>query len=306
MQFDLDEALIDQILFAMEDQEGEFLLDTQEGLVCTVDEINEDGEDPWNEDRYISLPSWASNDGFRLMEKFTAGLRNPLVKNELTNALDRGRGVFRAFKNTLSNHPPVEQLWYTFKEREMKRAILDWYNALREEWGLERIGEEPEETEDLILEDFHIRSGVPADEEKARVLHEECLKELEATFERNSSTPQPAALGQQAKQPWHFPSNITLVAETNRGDFAGYITAHQQESLLNVEALEVYTEYRGLGLAETLLTRVIETVKKEKSEIQYLQLSLPALYEEFSRVLLRKGFQIYETRYLCTLGHTLE
>ena len=31
----------------------------------------------------------------------------------------------------------------------MRREILEWYNALREEWGLERLGEEPEETEVL-------------------------------------------------------------------------------------------------------------------------------------------------------------
>lgn len=36
----------------------------------------------------------------------------------------------------------------------MKREVIRWYNALREEWGLELIGEEPEETDDLVQDDF--------------------------------------------------------------------------------------------------------------------------------------------------------
>ena len=306
MHFDLDEALLDQILFAMEDQDGEFRLDTQEGVVYTLEEIEEMGEDPDDEDRYIPIPLWTSNDGFRLMEKFTASLRNPPVKNDLTNALDRGRGVFRAFKDVLTNYPPVERLWYAFKEREMKRAVLDWYNALREEWGLERIGEEPEETEDLVLEDFRFRPGTAADEEQARKLHNECITETETIFERNQGSPIPDALMDYKKQDWQFPADISLVAETSRGDFAGYIAAHQYENLLKIEALEVYTEYRGLGLAEALLMRLMEQVKQRKQDIRYVQIVLPALYEGFSRVLLRSGFQIYESRYFCTLEKGLE
>jgi len=306
MQFDLDEALLDQILFAMEDQDGEFLLDTQDGVVHTLEEVEEIGGDPEDEDRYIPLPQWTSNDGFRLMEKFTAGLRTPPVKNELTNALDRGRGVFRAFKDVLTNHPPVERLWYAFKEREMKRAVLDWYNALREEWGLERIGEEPEETEDLVLEDFRFRPGTAEDMDQARRLHHECIAELDTQFERNQGGPMPAALLDRETQIWHFPGDISLVAETSRGDFAGYISAHQYEELLKIEALEVYTEYRGLGLAEALLSRLLERVQQQNRDIRYLQIALPSLYEGFSRVLLRSGFQVYESQYLCTLQKGLE
>ncbi|WP_304225989.1 UPF0158 family protein [Gracilinema caldarium] len=306
MQFDLDEALLDQILFAMEDQEGEFLLDTQEGVVSSFEEIAEDGADPDDEDRFLPLPVWTSNDGFRLMEKFTAKLRNPLVKNELANALDRGRGVFRAFKDVLANHPPVERLWYAFKEREMKRAILDWYNALREEWGLERIGEEPEETEDLVLEDFRFRSGTIEDAEEARKLHEECIAELQANFERDSGTPMPEALLEGLYKTWQFPSDINIVAETSRGDFAGYMAAHQYDDLIRVEALEIHTEYRGLGLGESLLARLLEHLSQGKKEARYTQIILPALYEGFSRVLLRSGFHMYESRYVCRIGEALE
>ncbi|AEJ18708.1 GNAT family N-acetyltransferase [Gracilinema caldarium] len=306
MQFDLDEALLDQILFAMEDQDGEFLLDTQEGVISTLEEIEENGGDGEDDERYIPIPEWTSNDGFRLMEKFTTILRNPLVKTELANALDRGRGVFRAFKDTLTNHPAIERLWYTFKEREMKRAVLDWYNALREEWGLERIGEEPEETEDLILEDFRFRPGTVQDEEQARKLHHECIVELQTHFERNKGGPMPDIILRQSCPTWQFPGDISFVAETNRGDFAGYISAYQHKELLNIEALEIYTEYRGLGLAESLLIQLLHYIKDKNRDIRYVQISLPSLYDGFSRVLYRSGFEIYETQYLYTINKGLE
>jgi ribosomal protein S18 acetylase RimI-like enzyme len=306
MQFDLDDALLDQILFAMEDQDGEFLLDTQGGVVYTLEEIEELEGDIEDEDRYIPLPEWTSNDGFRLMEKFTASLRNPLVKTELTNALDRGRGVFRAFKDTLTNHPAVERLWYAFKEREMKRAILTWYNALREEWGLEQIGEEPEETEDLVLEDFRFRPGTVHDEAQARKLHHECMAELQTHFERNMGSPMPEIMLGESYPTWNFPGDMSFVAETNRGDFAGYISAHQYDELLKIEALEVYTEYRGLGLAESLLEQLLHYSKDNNKDIRYIQIRLPALYDGFSRVLYRSGFEIYESQYLYTIKKGLE
>ena len=85
MQFELTSALIDEILFFMEDQEGSFVLDTREGMVINTDpELREfvDDEDDEDEEegRFISLPEWDSSDGFRLMERFAATLRNALVR----------------------------------------------------------------------------------------------------------------------------------------------------------------------------------------------------------------------------------
>ena len=129
MQFELTDALLDDIIFSMEDQEAIFLIDTQEGMVVIEDEIEVDDD---AEDRHIHLPDWDSSDGFRLMEHFAASFRNPLIRNELSSALNQGKGVFRAFKNVLSHHPEAEKIWFSFKEREMKREVVRWYNALRE------------------------------------------------------------------------------------------------------------------------------------------------------------------------------
>lgn len=291
MQFELTEALIDDILFSMENQDMEFYLDTKEGVVVSPEDddfLNTDGDDEASREDWIDLPRWESADGFRLMEKFTASLRNPLVREELSSALDRGRGVFRAFKDVLSRYPEIEQLWFSFKEKEMRRAILTWYNGLREEWGLALVGEEPEETEDLVLEDFTFRTAREEDRDQAAALHEICVAEL-------GSSPVPPGRIAEKKAQWSFPGTVSMVAETGKLDFAGYVTAIVNDETLHIVALEVKPEYRGLGIGEKLL----EILLKETTEYNFTHIciDLPLPSEGFSRVLVRFGFYTYESRY---------
>jgi len=148
MTFELDNILINDILFHIENQDEIFVFDIRKNQIVNNADINEDDEN------YISLPEWTPNDGYRLMEKFTASLNNPVVRQELTAALNKNKGVFRAFRDVLSQYPEVEKKWFKYKEQKIKNEIIAWYNALREEWGLEPIGVEPEDTSLLVLEDF--------------------------------------------------------------------------------------------------------------------------------------------------------
>ncbi|AEF84987.1 acetyltransferase, GNAT family [Treponema primitia ZAS-2] len=281
MQFELTDALIDDLLFAMEDQFGTLFLDTQEGMVVSEDDIDwADDKD----DRFISIPEWDSADGYRVMERFAASFKNPLIQKRLTGALNRGKGVFRAFKDALAPYPEAEKLWFAFKEQEMKKELRFWYNSLREKWGLERLGEEPEETEDLVLEDFLFRESLAADETAAETLHRLCLEEA-------AGGPQ-APLGET---PWLFPGEPALVAETSGGEFAAYIAGKLRGEILEIAALEVRPEYRGLGLGEALLTRLLETpAAKAAAEIL---IDVPQTADGFSRVLLRGSFTPYVIRY---------
>jgi GNAT superfamily N-acetyltransferase len=280
MQFELSPALIDEILFFMEDQEGEFLVDTQEGIVINADD--EEFDDSADEDRYISLPEWDSSEGFRMMEHFTATLRNALVREELSAALDRGRGVFRAFKNTLARYPETEKLWFGYKEREMKRVVIAWYNALREAWGLELIGEEPEDIAGLALEDFCFREGSAADIPHAEKLHKSCVDEYGGADVLSCE--------------WFFPGDISFVAETAGGEFAAYISAERMsDTLLRVCALETEQEYRGLGLGKALITQLLE--QADSLNISNVIIDLPTEQEFFSRALLRESFKPCVTRY---------
>jgi GNAT superfamily N-acetyltransferase len=284
MQFELNEALIDEILFFMEDQNGEFLLDTQEGSVLSTDdaELNQDDFEADN-GRYISLPEWGPSDGFRLMERFTAGLHNALIREELSAALNRGRGVFRAFKNTLTQYPETEKLWFAYKDREMKNKVISWYNGLRESWGLELIGEEPEDLVGLVLEDFRFRDGTAQDFAQAEELHNTESHDVEAHSGDSFS------IGK-----WVFPGDLCFVAETSGGEFAGYINAtragtdHSNE-VLRICTVEVQTEYRGLGLGKALLTRLLEHADSEK--ISRVSIDLPAGQEHFARALLRENLR---------------
>ena len=281
MQFELSSALIDDILFSMEDQDGEFLVDTREGLVVSAEDEGFDSEAA--EGRYIPLPEWDSSGGFRLMERFAATLRNALVREELSAALDSGRGVFRAFKNTLARYPETEKLWYAFKEREMKRVVIEWYNALRESWGLELIGEEPEDIEGLALEDFSFSEGLAADMPHAEKLRKSCLEEYGGADVFRG-------MGE-----WAFPGDVSFVSRSAGGDFAGYISAKKESGALRVCALEIEREYRGLGLGKALLARLLE--KADSLGIGDIIIDLPAEQEFFSRALLRESFKPRVTRY---------
>jgi len=287
MQFDLNQALIDEILFFMEDQDGEFLLDTREGMVISTDDekFEEDADD-----RYIGLPDWGPSNGFRLMERFTAGLHNALAREELSAALNRGRGVFRAFKDTLTRYPEIEKLWFDYKDRAMKSEVLSWYNALRESWGLELIGEEPEDIAGLALEDFRFREGTAQDSALAQELHRACLSENDGGHGDIF-----AGMGE-----WVFPGDVCFAAETAGEEFAGYISAVRSGEILRVCAVEVHAEYRGLGLGKALIARILEQADREK--IPHVIIDLPAGQEHFSRALLREDFKPCVQRYYRPMG----
>jgi GNAT superfamily N-acetyltransferase len=293
MQFELSQALMDDILFSMEDQNQDFFVDAREGVLVNGDDRDEGGTE--GEDRFIPLPEWDSSEGYRLMERFAAGFRNPVVRGDLTGALNRGKGVFRAFKNVLSAHPESERLWFAFKEREMKKYILKWYNAFREEWGLEQIGMEPEETGDLVLEDFRFRGPRPEDTALAEELHRRCREDYWEYAEKNGLTGVLLPFFEESAAARTFPGTLSLVAETGAGDFAAYISSIHKDSCLYVAALEVVGEYRGLGLGEALLSRLVASL--DNAAISTVLVDLPADSEGFSRVLLREAFKPSMCRY---------
>jgi len=286
MQFELTDELIDEIIFFMEDQDGDFCLDTRKGIVISRDDDDEENDDDNDEDgRFISIPDWQPSDGFRLMESFTVGLHNSVVRKNLSAALNRSKGVFRAFKDAISQYPEVEKLWFAYKDREMKREVMQWYNGLREQWGMELIGEEPEDIDDLALEDFRFREGSAADSEAAEQLHRSCIGDAENSTSLSA---------------WVFPGDMCIVAESAGGEFAAYIcaairAAPAEASGLHVAALEVKPEYRGLGLGKALLARLLE--QADSRNISRISIDLPAEFENFSRVLSREQFQPLVTRY---------
>jgi GNAT superfamily N-acetyltransferase len=250
--FELNEQLIEDISWHMESNFDDFYIDSETGMVCDDGEL-EEGK------KYFDLPEWSSAQGFDLMEDFTAGLKNPPAREKLSYALNRGRGVFRAFKDALEQFPEVEKIWFSYKEKKLKRHVLDWYNALRTEEGLEAIGVEPEETEDLVEEDFVFSLAEKLD---------------------------------------------TPVIEVYSGEEkAGEIDAHRVGSTWVVEKLFIEQRFRGLGLGERLLQRMITHLHEaihtdpRAAKAQKLIIDIDKESDGFAHVLAREDFIVVKTRY---------
>ena len=287
MRFELDNALIDEIIFCMENQDGEFYVDTHEKVIVNP-EIDIDADiDTDEDDRYINLPDWSPNDGYRLMEHFAASLKNPVAREELSAALNRGKGVFRSFKNVLEQYPETAKQWFRYKDKEMKSEVIAWYNSWREIWGLEPVGDEPEDNSSLVLEDFIFREGSAADAENAAALHKVCTEEQKETAFRAVY---------DSMNPFTFPGDICLAAETAAGDFAGFICAVKDSSSgLRISSLEVHPEYRGMGLGKTLLSKLLE---KTNGQNLHITIDLPAGMENFARTLHLENFKPCVQRFI--------
>jgi ribosomal protein S18 acetylase RimI-like enzyme len=283
MRFELDKILTDEILFYMENQDGKFLLDTKKAKVININNYNFDDEP--DESRYISLPKWDTNDGFRLMEKFAVELKNPVVRHELSAALNVKKGVFRSFKNALEQYPEAEKLWHNFKNQKMKNEITAWYNAMREEWGIEPVGGEPEDISSIVLEDFIFREGKESDAPDVSCLHKLCLNELKEKAN---------ACIFETEDQFDFSDGICIAAETASGEFCGCICAVKEEAYLRITRLEVKPEYRGMGIGKTLLAKLLEKAAAGQGVI----FDLPAGCEYFSRALYIENFKPVMQRFV--------
>jgi hypothetical protein len=79
-------------------------------------------------DRFISIPSEGSHEGYRDMEAFIATVRNRRLQERLERAIS-GRGAFRYFKDLLLDYPAERERWFQFKRERLHQRILDWLEA---------------------------------------------------------------------------------------------------------------------------------------------------------------------------------
>ncbi|HNY17854.1 MAG TPA: UPF0158 family protein [Treponemataceae bacterium] len=288
MEFELTQELTDEIIFAMEDQTGRFLFDSAETR-CVASREKASGED---EDRYYAIPLWDSVSGFRMMERFVAQLRNPIVREELRDALSSGHGVFRKFKDILKAHPEIERQWFLFKEREMRLLVLDWYNSLRDFWGLERVGAEPEETEEIVSQDFAFRDLEADDVDD--------VETLVSSVEREVSSQMPLELSGAVEELSYRVRGDgecddlerAIVAESADGDIVGTAVSAPipEDSFLTAQltVIAVYPEFRGLGIGKELLSRTVEYWRSRG--YRWLLFTSPTVPEAFLPALHRAGF----------------
>jgi len=86
--FELTEEIIESVIFAMEDQDLESLIDLETGEVYPLEfEPLEEENKQEREGGGIEAPIWSSRDGFRLMESFLGTVRRPSARSDLSAAL---------------------------------------------------------------------------------------------------------------------------------------------------------------------------------------------------------------------------
>ena len=257
MTFELSDSLVQKILFAMENQTEKSALDATIPDVISLDNNQTD------ENVIFSLPEWTSADGYALLEEFAFSLHSPLVKQELKDILLTGRGVFRNFKKAVKQYPEIERKFSFFKNKKMITRIYQWYNSLREDWGLEALSadfDNYEETEELLLSDFVFKSFEESDKEA--VLCE--IKHL--TADERLDCPVQVEKAFESINSYYFDfgsKNFGIISKTISEEFAGCIIGAQLlNDVVAVKAFFVKKSFRGLGIANELMTQFIQASKE--------------------------------------------
>lgn len=285
MSLPLTAALLDQILFAMEDQDNFAVLNlaTRQVEVCA-------DENSCGEGSILPLPAWSSTDGFRMMREFSESLHNPSVQAELRAVLDSGQGVFRRFKAVLKPRDLLYRQWLRFKRKFMEEKVRQWV----EQWP-EVVFEDPAEpafgteSANLLSTDFSFREG--REDEAPRLEDwdaEACHEAALSVFgEGASDYAEYFRRGRAFKKGDRF-----WVAENPQGDWAGVVWCRRwsapegRAEVVEVLLWIVDPEYRGLGLGSVL----IEHLRNGVGPAPCLMLVTPAGDRRLEGPLIRSGF----------------
>ena len=285
MVFELTDALSEEIVQAMENQDQKFLVDAAKNALV------EGKSDSADEENFYRLPEWSSAKGFELRQEFTNNLHNPVVQDLLKTVLHSGRGVFRNFKNELKNYPVVEKQWHLFKNKKMLSVIDDWYNDLREVWGLEKLEQAPEDNEYLLSDDFLF---TPYSDSDFQFISG--IVETAGDFDGNW----PEQINDAVKELWQRQfllddsSNRTgFICRTLSDEFAGFITAssvsRRTEKVMILTGFFVQEKFRGLGIGSELLEKLLFNLKTLKKE--WILLTNTVIPDSLEPLLLRSGFK---------------
>lgn len=111
----------------------EYYLDTKTGeLLLVSDEFMDTGETEEiyerlddEPERYLSIPTESSREGYQDMVAFTESLEDENLKEKLWIALN-GRGAFRRFKDVLLDYPEKREEWFKFQNERLEKRVMEW------------------------------------------------------------------------------------------------------------------------------------------------------------------------------------
>ncbi|MCR5766215.1 MAG: GNAT family N-acetyltransferase [Treponema sp.] len=297
MTFALTQLLVDNIQTALENQEKSFIVDAENcGIIEKNDSVTVDDE------KFYNLPEWTSADGFKLREDFVNNLYSPLAREELQGILHSGRGVFKSFRNVLKKYPEVEKKWHVFKNRTMNKYINDWYNSLREIWGLEKLDYIPESDEMLIHDDFSFSEYNSDNQEEIflnisaalKTEYGEISEEIIAAF---------SEMWKSSFLSFDSSSQIGYLCRSLSDDFAGCITAapvsENNKKVMILTSLFVSNGFRGLGIGTELLSMCLAELKRNGKD--WILLPNIILPESLEQLLIRTGFEKIGSGYAAKL-----
>ena len=298
MTFTLTDSLVNQIMSALENQEKIFLVDAENNTL-----VEKAGGLAGDDEKYYDLPEWDSADGFKLREDFVSLLNSPVAHERLMQVLHSGRGVFRNFRIVLRDYPEVEKKWHIYKNTKMLEYINDWYNGLREVWGLEKLDYVPESDDSLIHDDFNFTAYEQA------IDKESLLLEVNAAFkERNENLPDELMqafydLWLEQFQTGEDREQTGFVCRSFSNDFAGCITvsfiSQKQEKVMVLTSLFVPAAFRGLGIGTELISMCLAELKKLGKK--WLILPNTFIPDFLEPLLLRTGFTKIDSGYAVAL-----
>lgn len=304
MAFELTESIIDDIIFSMEDQNAEFAFDAINAKVVPLDSLEESESDDLEEnENFYPLPGWDSDSGFEIMQKFAGNVRIPKVRDELQQVLANGRGVFRNFKKVLKQYPHIEKRFHTFKKSEMRSVVVEWYNSLRESWGLEKLNQDFEEYNELVQEDFEFH---PYNHQKDNdcILTEAANIAEEIKSEIGGNGGKAIAHFWLRKFNYETPAGVDgIVCRTLSDEFAGCFLFSKCESfaekVVALTAVFVNQNYRGLGITRELFSRGISYLKR--CGIQSFIIVDSVIPDYLEPLLARCGFEKKGSAYMLEL-----
>ena len=287
MVFELTDALGEAVAKALENQDKKFLVDAQESAL-----VEEDSSHCSDDERFYELPPWDSADGFSLMEDFVNDLHSPLAYTDLQTALHSGKGVFRGFKDVLKRYPLIERRWHYFKSRALLSYVNSWYNSLRESWGLEKLDSEPEETKDLLCDDFTFSEyDVAKDRQNALGLLNQAVQEI--ALEYAADVAQSFGELWQSQFEYNAQAQKGFVCKTFGGDFAGCVVwspcPENSSKTVLLTGLFVEKKCRGLGIARELFERALDSL--QASGAQWVIIANTFVPDLMQGMLNRSGFK---------------
>lgn len=290
--FELNDTILERIIFAMEDQTKSQAVDLRSGELAAKQE----GEAAQGA---ASPPEWTPADGFRLMESFCARVTTLEAKRALLKSLSHGKGVFKAFRQALASYPQEESRFREYKNTVLRRRIEVWMDDIREAQGFARMGPEPEEYEDLVDEEFAIEYGglenLPFD---MAALVEEAGREALAWLPAAAASLEKAETIAflDASGPAGFALFIAEAKGRPIAAAAGAVTQKEGRSLSLVRFLYAAKDFRELGLEYRLLDR-IHTINGEKG-VEHTLLRSLFLRPGFVESLRARGLKALETQFL--------